>query len=191
MIAMDPPSRNAFMPRALPATVFGPAQGVPGGMIVIQDNKLKEVVNIQSSELDAKEIAYAKLHMREWGQPFAPTEPPTGTDWDASKAEEAQNKDPGELYGQDLMPHVLDEERPEAPQAEELPEVPRIRPEEILETLDSEPHESMADGQHEGGSVDPPQAFRVKVPSVLPDGGGAAHSRSQAFGGLRKKCILP
>ena len=57
--------------------------------MVFQGNNLKEVVNIQVSELEAEEIAYVKLHAKTWGQPFALTGPPTGTDLDASKAEGA------------------------------------------------------------------------------------------------------
>ena len=34
MVVKDPVSRNAFVPRALPATVFGPSERVPGGMVV-------------------------------------------------------------------------------------------------------------------------------------------------------------
>ena len=65
MVVMDPPSRNAFMPRALPAAVFGPAQWVSGGMIIFQGERLKEVVNIQVSELDLEETAYVILHAGE------------------------------------------------------------------------------------------------------------------------------
>ena len=54
----DPVPRNAFVPRALPATAFGPSERVPGGMIVFQDGRLKEVVNLQPSELGAEEISF-------------------------------------------------------------------------------------------------------------------------------------
>ena len=34
MLVKDPPDRDAFMPRAVPNTVFGPSTRVSGGMVV-------------------------------------------------------------------------------------------------------------------------------------------------------------
>ena len=53
MLVKDPPDRDAFMPRAVPTTVFGLSTRVSGGMIVYQGNKLKEVANLQTSILDS------------------------------------------------------------------------------------------------------------------------------------------
>merc|ERR1712002_975622 len=36
MQVQDPPERNAFLPRSLPATIFGPADKVSGGYLAYQ-----------------------------------------------------------------------------------------------------------------------------------------------------------
>ena len=65
MAVVDPKPRNAFVPRSLPGTVFGPSSRVPGGFHVYQDGYLKELVNLQVSDLDAEDIAFVKGHPHE------------------------------------------------------------------------------------------------------------------------------
>ena len=65
MVVKDPAPRNAFVPRALPSTVFGLSDRVPGGMIIFQEGKLKEVVNLQTSKLEAEELVFVKAHYQE------------------------------------------------------------------------------------------------------------------------------
>ena len=84
MVVKDPVPRSAFVPGALPGTVFGPSERVSGGMVVFQDGRLKEVVNLQISELNAEEITFVKARMDDWGIPVAPSKPPTSTDWHAT-----------------------------------------------------------------------------------------------------------
>ena len=42
MVIVDPALRNAFLPRSLPATVFGPSDRVSGAYVVFQNGKLKD-----------------------------------------------------------------------------------------------------------------------------------------------------
>ena len=63
MVVQDPPERNSFMPRSLPATVFCPGPRVSGSYIVYQHGRLREAVNIQPTSLDAEELVYIKAHI--------------------------------------------------------------------------------------------------------------------------------
>ena len=85
MVVQDPKSRNAFVPRSWPATVFGPSSRVPGGMIIYQHGRLKEAVNLQISTLQPEELAFVKVKLQDHDEPFAPSEPPPSTDWDAAQ----------------------------------------------------------------------------------------------------------
>ena len=49
MVVEDPPTQDAFMPRSMPATVFGPSATVPGGYLIYQRGKLRDVVNVQTA----------------------------------------------------------------------------------------------------------------------------------------------
>ncbi len=120
MVVKDPAPRNAFVPRALPATVFGPSERVPGGMIAFQDGRLKEVVNIQISDLDAEDLVFVKGHMQEWATPIAPCAVPTSDDWDATRvgSQSHPSAPTSSFDGQVLMPEPADDDGPlaEAPQ---------------------------------------------------------------------------
>ena len=106
MIVQDPTSRNAFVPRSWPATVFGPSSKVPGGMIVFQGGKLKEVVNLQTTNLDAEELVYVQAQLKNEDEPFAPTQPPTCSNWDATRDDEGtQNEGTGEFVELPEAPH--------------------------------------------------------------------------------------
>ena len=63
MVVQDPPPRNAFAPRSLPATVFGPSDRVPGGMVIYQAGKLKEVRNFLVSDMLAEELTFVKTRL--------------------------------------------------------------------------------------------------------------------------------
>ena len=106
-------------------------------MVVFQDGRLKEVVNLQVSELAAEEIAFVKARMDDWGAPIAPLKPPKSDDWDATQVQGCTDTrgNQARFDGQVLVPGAIDLDPPEeAPQREEVPENPRIRIEEILET---------------------------------------------------------
>ena len=115
------------------ATVFGPSDRVLGGMIVVQDGKLKDVVNVQHIELNAKELVFGKAHMEESGSPVAPCVPPPSDDWDASKVFILSGQE-NTFDGQRLLPATEEHEAPgEAPLVEDVPECPRVRGEELVD----------------------------------------------------------
>ena len=97
-------------------------------MIVYQNGRLREVVNLVASALAPEELVYVKAKLSDYDEPFAPTEPPTRRDWDARLADGPQDAETGEMPGL-----FSGEHNEEAPLAEELPEVPLIRPEEIVD----------------------------------------------------------
>jgi len=105
-------------------------------MVVFQDGRLKEVVNLQVSNLDAEELTFVKARMDDWDTPIAPSKPPTSDDWDATQVQNlGQPEGTQERFdGQVLMPEPVNSDPPaEAPQVEEIPENPRMMVEEILE----------------------------------------------------------
>ena len=89
MVVQDPPERNSFMPRSLPATVFCPGPRVSGSYIVYQHGRLREAVNIQPTSLDAEELVYIKAHIPQWLPPEAPAEPPRTDTWNAAQVDDA------------------------------------------------------------------------------------------------------
>lgn len=128
MVVIDLVPRNAFVPRATPATVFGPSLRVPGGYVVYHQGRLREVVNLQVSEMTAEEVAVVKATMGDHEPPFALARPPTSEDWDARKlpagaAEGSRSfcDNAGETAAQ------------EAPLREEQTEPQRITVEEVLD----------------------------------------------------------
>ena len=87
MVVLDPEPRNSFVPRSLPATVFGPSERVSGAYVVYQDGKLRDAVNVQSTDLTPEEVVYVKGHLSEWTPPEAPQKPPASEEWDATQVD--------------------------------------------------------------------------------------------------------
>ena len=98
MVVKDPAPRNAFVPRSMPATVFGPSDRVPGGLIIFQDGRLKEVVNLQVSSLEPEDLVFVKAHLKDWDTPVAPCEPPATDDWDATKVNQGGGSEVGAAF---------------------------------------------------------------------------------------------
>ena len=162
MCVRDPTPRNAFLPRSLPGTAFGPSTRVPGGLVIYHDNRLKEVVNFQPSAVEAEDLRFIKMNIKNWETPVAPAAPPPTADWDACRAplqqpggsggcegELASSSGPySSLRGDQLLPAAVRLEAPaEAPQREELPEDPRIRAEELEDLApESDPLPADPDG---------------------------------------------
>ena len=124
----DPTPRNAFLPRALPATLFCPSHRVPGGYIVFQNGHLREIVNVQHADLEPEDILFVKAHMHEWQEPVRPCDPPARVSWDAKlmdkKATDIEKVNPNQLV-----------DPPEAEKVEEKPEPRRVRLEEMLDEI--------------------------------------------------------
>ena len=81
MVVQDPPPRNAFAPRSLPAAVFGPSERVPGGMLIYQAGRVKEVRKLLVSDMLAEEITFVKAEIQNYDTPITPCELPTTADW--------------------------------------------------------------------------------------------------------------
>ena len=133
MLVQDPKPRNAFVPRSLPCTVFGPSTRVPGGYALYQDGRVREGVNLQPSSLDAEELTFVKAHVKEWSTPIAPSEPPQAEGWDATVIDstDTHRLRPGMIDGRDLQLAPAADDAEEAPQVEELPAPVLVRPEEV------------------------------------------------------------
>ena len=101
MVVSGPEVRDAFMPRALPATCFGPADRVSGGYVVYRDGKLKVNFNVQTADLTAEEIVYVKGNMVEWAPPYVLQDPPADESWDAAKVDLKPRKQ--KFNGQNLL----------------------------------------------------------------------------------------
>ena len=47
MLVKDPPERNAFLPRSLPCTLFGPADEVSGGYYAYHYGVVRQATNVK------------------------------------------------------------------------------------------------------------------------------------------------
>ena len=72
MLVKDPKPRNAFVPRAEPATVFGPSASVPTGYWTYQRGLVKCRTNLQTQGLKQEELTWVKINMSSWDTPDAP-----------------------------------------------------------------------------------------------------------------------
>lgn len=135
MVVQDPKSKNAFVPRSLPATVFGPSQSVPGGYIVFQAGRLKEVVNLVASDLGPEELTNVKAHFENWEDPHGSTILPSAATWDATVVEEPRPEQLGEVSV--FMP----EEPQEQPTFEEARDEPLATIDELVSVEEGDlPH---------------------------------------------------
>ena len=87
MVNVYPQPRNAFLPRSLPATVFGPCETVPSGMWVYQNGKVIVKVNIQIAGLTEEEINVVKATWDQYETPVAPLAPPPTGLFDVAAAD--------------------------------------------------------------------------------------------------------
>ena len=69
MIVKDPAPRNAFAPRAEPATIFGPSASIASGFWTYQKGKTAVKANIQPRGLEDTDINFIKAHLHEWDAP--------------------------------------------------------------------------------------------------------------------------
>merc|ERR1711888_55584 len=83
MLVKAPPDRNAFLPRSLPTTIFGPADEVSGGYYASHHGVIRQAVNVKWSPLKPEEIAYVKAHIENWGPPEAPCHALPSDSWNA------------------------------------------------------------------------------------------------------------
>ena len=86
MVTVDPTPRNAFLPRSLPATLFGPCDDVPHGYWVYQGGRVMAKANVQSAGLSEDELAVVKATWEDLETPLAPLPPPDAALYDATIA---------------------------------------------------------------------------------------------------------
>ena len=84
MVNLDPPPRDAFLPRAFPAQVFGPAEGVPGGFWVYQGARITAKCNVTVEGLTEAELLVVRATWGEHEAPIAPLPPPDASLYDAT-----------------------------------------------------------------------------------------------------------
>ena len=175
MLVKDPPERNAFLPRSLPCTLFGPADEVSGGYYAYHYGVVRQATNVKWSPLKLEELSYIKAHIGNWGVPEAPCQPLPSSSWNA-----------GEI-GADNPPDLADVrvQPPEAPLAEELP--PPVRDlgnDRTVESSDSDEEPTPAETQAFGASA--PQGLMNEGRSC----GVTAAATSDAAGKLQEHSHL-
>ena len=84
MVNIDPVPRDAFMPRSLPATVFGPSEGVPGGCWVYQAGRIVAKCNVKVQGLTEAELTVVRATWSEYEPPIAPLPAPDSHLYDAT-----------------------------------------------------------------------------------------------------------
>ena len=99
--------------------------------MVFQDGRLREVVNVQTTELDHEEISWVEAHLRDWDHPITPCDSPGLDRWDPHAVR------PADVRGRKGMGLPREDEAfGEAPQEdlspEARPENPKITVEELI-----------------------------------------------------------
>ena len=84
MIVRDPAPRNAFLPRAEPATIFGPSSSVGGGFWVYQHGVVKVKTNIAVQGPEEEDLTWVKTNMKNWDPPDCPLPLPEPEKYDAA-----------------------------------------------------------------------------------------------------------
>ena len=92
MVNVDPQPRNAFLPRSLPATIFGPCDNVPPGYWVYQNGRMAAKVNVQTAGLSEEELIVVKAMWDDLETPLAPLPPPDASLFDAAAVTEVASK---------------------------------------------------------------------------------------------------
>ena len=84
MVVRDPKPRNAFLPRAEPATVFGPSSSVSGGMWTYQHGMVQCRANLAVQGLSDEDLAWVKVSLDNWDPPDGPLPLPDPQKYDAA-----------------------------------------------------------------------------------------------------------
>ena len=84
MVVKDPPPRDAFMPRAEPATIFGPCEYVSGASWTYQHGVVKARTNIQPQGMSDDDLTWVKTSVSSWDAPDAPLPIPPAQLFDAT-----------------------------------------------------------------------------------------------------------
>ena len=84
MVNITPAPRNAFLPRAMPATMFGPCEHIPDGMWVHQGGKVVAKVNVHVAGLTKYELNVVRATWDDNETPVAFLPPPDNALFDAT-----------------------------------------------------------------------------------------------------------
>jgi hypothetical protein len=84
IVVKEPPPRDAFMPRAEPATIFGPCEFVSGASWTYQHGVVKARTNIQPQGMSEDDLNWVKVHMSSWDTPDTPMPLPLVQLYDAT-----------------------------------------------------------------------------------------------------------
>ena len=91
MANIQPATRNAFMPRSLPGTCFGPCSNIPGAYLIYQGGRILPKVDIQVSGMINEDITAVWATFRDAEPPIAPVPPLGPALYDAAVANVLDN----------------------------------------------------------------------------------------------------
>ena len=98
MCVRDPVPRDAFEARAHPSVVFGPSEAVPGGYVVYQDGRLKDLTNVVVSDLEPHDLVWVKSNAERWSEPVGVQAPVQREAWDPAAAGDPSVRVPRPLH---------------------------------------------------------------------------------------------
>ena len=135
MVNLTPAPRNAFLPRAMPATCFGPCETIPDALWVYQGGKVVPKVNVQVAGLQPEELVVVNATWDDYETPIAALPPPDAAAYDASAVQFPEVGGVAALLPEEDLP----EHPPEDGNVEEKPPPVLTRLEELAEELDIPP----------------------------------------------------
>jgi hypothetical protein len=84
IIMREPAHRNAFMPRAEPATISGPCENISASSWIYQHGRTRAKTNIQPQGMNDDDLNWIKVNMSNWDAPDAPLSLPPPELYDAA-----------------------------------------------------------------------------------------------------------
>ena len=84
MVVTEPPPRDKFLPRAEPATIFGPSSSVSRAFWVYQKGYVQAKTNVFPAGMDQEDLHWVKCNMNTWDSPDCPLPLPKPELYDAS-----------------------------------------------------------------------------------------------------------
>ena len=91
----EPPPKDKFLPRAEPATVFGPSSSVSRAFWVYQKGYTKARTNISPAGLDVEDLHWIKCNMSSWDPPDCPLSLPEPHLYDAASLTTLHHREEG------------------------------------------------------------------------------------------------
>ena len=82
-VVTEPAPADAFLPRAMPGTIFGPCCSVSGGYWTYQKGQIKCRTNLAVQGMTPEDINWVKINIDNWDPPDAPCPLPEPQLYDA------------------------------------------------------------------------------------------------------------